>query len=145
LSSYLSSQHSLCPYTKFALAGYSQGAQVAGDVYQSVNPGVRSQIVALALLGDPRFNPKQPSVDYGNFDSRQSGVWPLLKLGGTERTVNTSQSPANVRSYCLKFDPVCNFSVSNAINCAGTLYCVHLHYIDFGYTADAANWIAPKL
>lgn len=47
-----------CPSTKFALVGYSQGADAAGDVAASIGTGagvIRSErLVAVGLLSDPR-------------------------------------------------------------------------------------------
>ena len=51
---------SKCPRTYVMLAGYSQGAQVAGDVADTLTKAQRAHIAAVALFGDPRFNPAKP-------------------------------------------------------------------------------------
>lgn len=60
LASFLNAFQTRCGSAKIVLVGFSQGAQVAADVYQSVKPAVRGMIVALALFGDPGSTPSRP-------------------------------------------------------------------------------------
>lgn len=143
LSSLISAFHTRCKNTPITIVGYSQGAHVAGDVYQSISQAVRDKIVALVMLGDPRFNPAQ-HVDYGNWDGSLSGSWNSAFAGGSVRSFQINQLQS-VHSYCLKYDVVCNWSTSNLLNCKPGFYCTHVHYIDFGYTDDAAKWILSRL
>lgn len=153
LTSFLNAFHTRCSTTSLVLVGYSQGAQIVGDIYQSIKKVIQNKIAAVAMLADPRFNPKQPvtgfhsGVDVGSYDPGLNGIWASRLFHGMVRTFTSNQYPA-VHSYCLKFDPICNYSPANALNCFNRVpgyYCVHEHYIDFGYTADAANWILSRL
>ncbi len=87
--------------TRFVLAGYSQGAQVMGDVLGHAD--VRGSVAAVALFGDPYFNADSWSAR-GSFDSSYYGVfgprdeWPSSLYG-------------RVFSYCHYHDIICNMSV----------------------------------
>lgn len=81
-----------CRTTPVVLVGFSQGAHVAGDVYQTATSYVRSKIVGLALIGDPRFNPDQPQVNFGDFDSTKKGIW-QLPGGGSMRSFTSDRFP----------------------------------------------------
>ena len=82
-----------CPATQVFLSGYSQGAQVAGDVFRDTTA---TNISGVALFGDPYFNPEDPS-DHGNFKRDLNGL-----LG--EREVFDSSL---VFSFCHWGDPIC--------------------------------------
>jgi hypothetical protein len=142
LSSFVAAFHTRCKAAAIVLVGYSQGAHVAGNVYQSVSQAVRDKVVALVMFGDPRFNPNQP-VDYGSY-GKKNGVFSRM-IGGSIRSFQPSQFPT-VRSYCLRHDPICNFSDIDIAKCgiAGH-YCAHMHYVDTGYTNAAANWILTRI
>ncbi len=53
-----------CPGIKIAIVGYSQGAQVVGDVFSKKVGGLTarqlSQVAAVVLVADPRFNSREP-------------------------------------------------------------------------------------
>jgi hypothetical protein len=87
--------------TKLILLGYSQGAQVTGNVYQRLDPAERRQIGAVVLWGDPRFNPldlKSNREDHSGF-----GL-----LGPRSRFPD----PGKVFSYCNTHDPICQEPLS---------------------------------
>ena len=44
-----------CPYTKFILGGYSQGAQVIGEALPDIDERSAENIVFVALFGDPKL------------------------------------------------------------------------------------------
>jgi hypothetical protein len=88
-----------CPHIHLTLVGYSQGAQVTGDVYQrDVTGAQRGHINAVLLFGDPYFNAKDTGADRGNYDRHRSGT-----LG----TRHTFRGDRRVISYCHYHDPVC--------------------------------------
>jgi hypothetical protein len=140
-----------CKTTPLILIGYSQGAHAAGDVYALLSSRIKVNVVALVLLGDTRFNPAQSTVDIGSYNAKLKGIWASAPFAATlakpERSVRTftAGESAAVHSYCLLYDPVCNYSVANAVNCVPGLYCVHTHYIDFDYTTAAAQWALNRL
>lgn len=100
LREHLASEVTTCPGTKLVLSGYSQGAQVAADVYQrSVSAVERRHILALVLFGDPYFNPSDAASDRGTFARKgRSGVL------GRRPTFNGDH---RVLSYCHLHDPIC--------------------------------------
>lgn len=88
-----------CPAIKLVLVGYSQGAQVAGDVYQrDVTRAERRDILAVLLFGDPYFNPADRHADRGGYDRRRSGALGRRRSFGND---------PRVRSFCHHHDPVC--------------------------------------
>jgi hypothetical protein len=99
LSATIRSESSACPSTKLLLAGYSQGAQVTGDVYQrSVSSSARTHILAVLLFGDPYFNPSDWRADHGSYSHGRAGV-----LGARP----TFAGDHRVQSFCHLYDPVC--------------------------------------
>jgi Cutinase len=100
LREHLASETTICPRTKLLLSGYSQGAQVAADVYQrSVSAAERSHILAVVLFGDPYFNVSDAASDRGTFARHgRSGVLGRRPTFGGDR---------RVLSYCHLHDPVC--------------------------------------
>jgi hypothetical protein len=131
---------SKCPRTYVMLAGYSQGAQVAGDVADTLTMAQRAHVAAVALFGDPRFNPLQPQVDVPGlgYNPNLEGIYQFADKH--MRQVPLDLMP-RVHSYCLQGDPICNYKLKYATTCA--LYsslCPHLFYQELGYPSDAADW-----
>lgn len=56
----------LCPTTQVVMAGYSQGADVVGDVTSTIgrsqNPIPASRVLAVGLLSDPNRDPSTPQL-----------------------------------------------------------------------------------
>lgn len=127
--------------TDIVLIGYSQGAQVAGDVYQALAPDQRSRVIAVTLIGDPRF--KGSGAEPPNFGDYSSSLNGVLDSVGAPRVFASTQY-SWVRSYCVKGDPVCNFSLTNAAVCqAAGGACVHTNYFYQGYGARTyTQWAA---
>lgn len=145
LTSFLNSFATRCAGSAVVLAGYSQGAHVAGDAYQGLGKAAQDMVVGVTLLGDPRFNPDQASINVGPYDPHRVGIWQALGAG-TVRTIPAARTNV-VRSYCLAGDPVCNYSLADATACAsdGRLYCSHSHYIDVGFTNRAGDWLNDRI
>jgi hypothetical protein len=133
-----------CPKTDVMLAGYSQGAQVAADVADTLRSPQRARIAAVALFGDPRFNPQQNKVDVPatGYSSRLSGIyqWQDKRM----RNVPADLVP-RVHSYCLKGDVICNYRKGNLAGCIPASRCPHLLYLDDGWPIKAAYWAAGVL
>lgn len=135
--------------TLLFLVGYSQGAQVAGDVFQNeLTAREKADIGGVVMVGDPRFDGDEDSPpNLGSYGSRHNGIWALT---GKARAIGAKEAEG-IRSYCVKGDPVCNFSLQNATGCQ--LHpdtCPHLHYTDrtfrgSTYTTAAAKWIVKRL
>jgi hypothetical protein len=57
------------------LVGYSQGAQVVGDVYQNLTSGQRSRVAGVTLIADPKFDGDEGSpVNVGTYNSARNGI-----------------------------------------------------------------------
>lgn len=82
-----------CPATQVLLSGYSQGAQVAGDVYQQLRG---AGISGMVLFGDPSFN--------GADSSDRSNYRPVFNGSLHERR---PFNDSRVWSFCHRLDPVC--------------------------------------
>jgi hypothetical protein len=86
--------------TKVILLGYSQGAQVTGNVYEDLYPHLdkseRAQIAAVVLWGDPRYNPLDLKANQDN-QFRVGLLGPRSKF----------PDPGKVFSYCNTHDPIC--------------------------------------
>jgi hypothetical protein len=131
-----------CPMTPMVVVGYSQGAHVAGDVYEELPYVTRRHVVALVLFGDPRFNPGQPEVDAGDYDRSDSGSFTLL---GGPRLIS-QDSAARVQSFCTHGDPVCNLSIANLYACRDhSPDCPHFDYVSRGWTEIASQWTRQAL
>ncbi|KAL2436299.1 hypothetical protein ABEF95_007916 [Exophiala dermatitidis] len=135
-----------CPDSKLVLSGYSQGAQIVGDVLgggggvffnnctqpanaaldPTTSPG--NKIVAALVFGDTRHVAGQPyNVESG---ADATGLFP--RSGDQLATLNRFSSV--LRSYCVATDPIC--AASYGSEDATT----HLTYFDV-YTDAAAGWV----
>jgi len=103
LNNMISSWIGRCASTKLVLAGYDQGAEVTGDVYQSLSSAELGHVFAVELFGDPRFNGLDPAGS-GDYDPRRSGV---LGTGAGNTTRPVFAHGAIVQSWCHALDPVC--------------------------------------
>jgi len=117
-----------CPVTEVFVVGYSQGAEVAGDVTR--DPAQWDQLKGVALFGDPLFNPRD-KADRGDFSSRQHG-----SLG--MRDPFASWGDFLVRSYCHRYDPVCQGAKWWPIY----RFSKHINYGQFGEAELAASYFS---
>lgn len=133
-----------CGSTKFILAGYSQGAQVMGDVLRDKD--IRKSVAAVALFGDPYFNADSWSAR-GSYDPSLYGIF-------GPRPEWDSSLEGRVFSYCHWHDIICNVSERHHI--WGTDEDVytrtllgrtdpHGTYVAEGDTGDAAREVARAL
>jgi hypothetical protein len=100
LKTQLTNEVNACPSEKIVLAGYSQGAHVVRDALDRLG-SLASHIGAVALFGDPHFDPgSKAAVKGGTFDHGRYGL-----LG------RVADFPVAFRShlatYCLRDDVVC--------------------------------------
>jgi acetylxylan esterase len=134
----LEEEASKCPSAKIVLLGYSQGAQIVGDVLgggggnKSVDgagdgpatapaaASATSHVVGVIQYGDPRRIPNQ-SFDVGT-DKGATGIFPRLS------TQSLSAFSADIQSYCDTGDPFC---------AKGLNLNAHLTYVEkYDKTAD---------
>ncbi|KAF7555654.1 hypothetical protein G7Z17_g1984 [Cylindrodendrum hubeiense] len=135
-----------CPDSKLVVSGYSQGADVVGDILgggggkifgctQKANTGFdaksrpANKIAAALVFGDVRHTGNQA---YGALDgASHDGVAPRTP----EMLKNLNSYGAALRSYCAKGDPIC---------AKGSTVADHLNYFDL-YTDVAAEWVHERL
>ena len=115
-----------CPTTAVYLSGYSQGAQVTGDVY---GEKTWEKVRGMVLFGDPYFNGKDGS-DKGSFSFFRNGAL------GRRKAFNNSQ----VLSYCHAGDPVCQGK--HFYSTFGTVY--HKNYAQLGEPEAAAQYFVAQ-
>jgi hypothetical protein len=115
-----------CRQAKIVLLGYSQGAQVTGDVVQRNGPF--DNLIAVVLFGDPYFNSRDARVDSGDFRvGTKGGLGSRPKFAGH----------LFVRSYCHGNDPVCQNTANPA-----AWFTWHNNYDKLGQPASAAREVA---
>jgi fibronectin type 3 domain-containing protein len=154
LNTMISSWVARCASTKLVLAGYDQGAEVTGDVYQSLSSKELGHIFAVELFGDPRFNGSDPA-GRGDYDPRRDGILGT-GAGSTPRPVFAHGDI--VQSWCHALDPVCqglwrygptqlttDFSVANHGNYAAVGDTVNPPADNAPYPARAAEAINGRL
>jgi len=90
-----------CANVKLVLAGYSQGAHVIRDALPKLQT-FASQIGAIALFGDPHFDPhSHAAVKGGTFEPSRHG------LLGLPRSDFPKPFLPRIATYCLRHDLVC--------------------------------------
>jgi hypothetical protein len=160
----LDHQVQVCPTTWAVLIGYSQGADVIGTyLANDLSTAVRAHIAAVALIGDPRFNPADQNIDAGSYTASYGpafgkfGIAPQWLNPEGARPALPAPLETETVSVCNVGDPICNYSWSNMVGCMGldawkSFYasillhvpvaipalrqsCAHLHYGDAGSAA----------
>ncbi|KAJ9138395.1 Cutinase [Pleurostoma richardsiae] len=136
-----------CPDSLLALSGYSQGAQIVGDILGgdgdatifncavwtttglSVTSDVGERIKAAIIFGDVRHTAGQ---SYNVLDGAdKDGLIP--RSGSLLSSLNEWSD--RLRSYCAAEDPIC---------ASGDNVTDHLNYFDL-YSEQAAEWVISKL
>lgn len=120
-----------CADTTFVLMGYSQGAQVTGDLLAGAGGGqpslptaVSDRVAVVVLLGDPTFTAGEPfNVTQGN----RSGVF-AREPGELDAFADRTQS------FCNRNDTFCQ---------SGSSLAAHLNYD--GSLDEAADFVASKV
>jgi len=118
-----------CPATPIYLVGYSQGAQVTGDVYQK---GSWQFVSGVALFGDPSFNHQDKVADRGNFQRLDGGLHTRPLFSGLEE--------GHVLSFCHRHDPVCQGPIDFAE--LGLFRFSHHDYAKTGEAKMAAQYFS---
>ncbi|WP_338767904.1 cutinase family protein [Nocardia vulneris] len=92
----------LCSNTRVVLAGYAQGAEVAGDLAAAIGHGQgpipASRVVAVALVSDPRRDPA--TAQLGPAVPGQGVTGP--------RAQNFGELTDRLRTLCTEGDPYCS-------------------------------------
>jgi hypothetical protein len=134
----------MCSGEPFVLAGYSEGADVVLDAYNS-SPYTK-QIISVAALGDPYFNPLNKDENAGSYEGYfgfAGGPFGSLARHYPKTAAN------HVLSLCAKGDWICNLTPLNFATCYPPPThpnCSHynywnLQYKHLPYTSFAASWL----
>jgi hypothetical protein len=93
-----------CPDERLAIAGYSQGAQVVGDVFSKglgrLTAEELAHVKAVVLVADPRFNSREP-YDHGSFRIGRNG------LLGARSPGDLASISKRLGAWCRKDDLIC--------------------------------------
>lgn len=131
-----------CVEQSFILLGYSQGALIVGDALVApetrlVGPTVgllsteaEARILAIALLGNPRFVGSEP-FDAGTFDPEMNGILPRPP-GSFERLSD------RMIDFCVENDFVCQSSLDLDPT-------AHQLYYHNGMATEAAEFVISRL
>lgn len=138
----LNVQASECVDQEFILLGYSQGALIVGDALIApearlvgstvgvLSPEAEARILAIALLGNPRFVGSEP-FDSGTFDPEMNGILP--------------RPPGSFESLS---DRMIDFCVENDFVCQSSLDLdptAHQLYYHNGMATEAAEFVISRL
>jgi cutinase len=133
-----------CPATRVVLAGYSQGAQVAGDAYQQLTATEQARVLGVFLLADPRRNAADRAADAGSAQVSEDG-----RVQSGARPAFPATSPQRVLSYCRAGDPACEgpFHVAGSRLTLNADVATHLRYTTYKsacatYPEQAADYFA---
>jgi hypothetical protein len=133
LDDYLDAVVAACPSMKLVIAGYSQGAQVAGRVLSVSGTSRTDHIAAFLMFGDPEFNPGAVYA-VGDFDRRDYGIF------GKRSSSEFSTWSARVHSWCNQNDKVCQ---GLGWGHSSDFHEQELYVQKYG--AAAADWTAKRL
>ena len=123
--------------TRLILTGYSQGAQVTGDVVQEpglVTGELKNMLLGVVLFGDPYFNGSDARADRGDYRRGLDGVLASPKPRPRFR------SDLTVLSYCHDHDAICQ--LMSAADVARYQFTRHSNYGTLNEPEGAAELLA---
>ena len=121
--------------TKIVLLGYSQGAQVTGNVFQGLSKSEAKHVAAVVLFGDPLYNHRDHAADVGNRDLDGA-------LGSRDAFRNSS---TKILSYCNDKDPICQWRLPTTTLLTKKLSEHKQYWGDSSSPAEQAAGIVAKL
>ena len=122
-----------CPGSPVMFAGYSQGADVTTQAYDTLPSSAKAHVI-LVNFGDPHFDATENRVEHGPY-SNLPGI--LMYWWGDPAHSFTASDSSHVGSWCAAGDLVCNWSWTNAATGGVS---VHEHEYPLQYTGLAASW-----
>lgn len=162
---FLAERHEGCPLTTYVLAGFSQGAVIAGDIAEQIGKGngpvPADRVLGVALIADGRRSgesgPGQP-IQVG---TPPPGIGAEVALGGLNVPGITMTGPREngfgeiadrVYTICAPGDLICDaprnaLSPANILGSLGTLVQAvgnPVHSLYHGYVVDSAGTTATQ-
>ncbi|KAK0553321.1 hypothetical protein OC846_002564 [Tilletia horrida] len=103
-----------CPNQKYALIGYSQGAEVINTYLQDVTPSnnanIYNQIKAVVHIGNPSHSPYNPS-NYDENGGRTTDPYAGGGIAGFKTQPLTAYIySGKLRDICYNYDTICAFT-----------------------------------
>lgn len=92
-----------CRTSRFALVGFSQGAQIVHGTALELNPRQVERVVLVAMISDPRRNPDD-KIAYWSYDESTPGPG---KLGAGTPIPDALRTKAI--AFCARTDEICNW------------------------------------
>lgn len=138
----------LCPNSYVILGGFSQGAEVVRKAFAELESAQKSYVASVVLFGDPLFNPKDSSINMGNYTPGFRGI--DIALYGDKATKVPPKWNQRFQNYCTYGDPVCNWNALFGATCYGTsttmnITCPHLKYVQRGWVDDSIAGVVAQL
>lgn len=122
-----------CPLTKFALVGYSQGADVAGDLGSQIANGLTAipadRLVGVGLIADPKRSPSDPLI---------GTPVPGTGVLGT-RPAGFGSVP--VVTFCAPGDVVCSYTGGSPLDA----FNAEIHQSYGTIVAELSAWLNARL
>lgn len=137
-----------CPGRYAILGGFSQGAQVVETAFLDLSATEKGYISSVVMFGNPLFNPKDYSIDMGDYPSALNGAAFHSPLAGLwQPTTISSAWSQKFESYCTLGDPVCSFSPINLPGCANVnvVTCPHVQYDLRGWVNNSTTGVISNL
>jgi hypothetical protein len=100
--------------TRLIMFGYSQGAQVIGDAFTSLDPIARARVARVILFADATYRPNDNSVEYLPNPLNGSGI------KGTREPFPAAEGTTVIESWCWTEDIICQGPPEN--NFHGDIY-----------------------
>ena len=110
-----------CPKSKFALVGFSQGAQAVHVLASGLTTATAKRIVLVAMIADPRRNPADTIASW-TYDKAARGPG---KLGPGPTLASTFKGRAI--EFCAATDEICNWPPGGH---TGALSQTHRHFYE---------------
>lgn len=95
-----------CPSSKVMLFGFSQGAQIVGNIFWNMQLSNESHLVGVHLLADPLFKPSDLTPLNPTQGLKDSGILTVLMTRGPLSSVDKNI----FRSWCKPTDRICQWT-----------------------------------
>lgn len=144
LASHLIAQQNKCPDQQIVIAGFSQGALVANEAMRTVSHSVLANVAGVTLFGDPNFDPRFTG-NVGTYSKNDKGILSTFTTAFKHTDYVPSPVAGKTRSYCVAYDPTCNYSIASTWHCfVIDKPCSHALYQQKGYTARAGQFLGAQ-